>query len=300
LSSNWNSVYSTWQNTSSLELSTRNLVNDNGLNWNSVYSRVCALSSSWSTIYTYDSALNINSTNAVQNSAIAVKIQNIESNLNLLVDPPSYSPPSATLTNFTIPVYEVGQFAVQNIQLNWNQNNAGSATNFSLFRNNIFQNQNANPFNFNVNEIVVQGTTTFKNVVSYNTGPILNNILGNPDTRNRILAGSVETSRSYTGRFIQFYGTVATIPANLRTLPLSSFDDVNTFSIQVNQNNTVLAIPNSKSLILARTQNFQDVTNAFTLSATSVKDANGVDRPYKRYVQTTSVPFNVRIDFTLA
>jgi hypothetical protein len=147
---------------------------------------------------------------------------------------------------------------------------------------------------------VVQGTTTFKNIVSYNTGPILNNILGNPDTRNRILAGSVETSRSYIGRFIQFYGTVATIPANLRTLPLSSFDDVNTLSIQVTENNTVLAIPNSKSLILARTQNFQDVTNAFTLSATSVADANGVSRPYKRYVQTTSVPFNLRIDFTLA
>lgn len=300
LSSNWNSVYSTWQNTSSFELSARNLINLNGLNWNSVFNQVCSLSTNWGGVYTYDAALDVNSTNAVQNSAIAVKIQNIESNLNLLVDPPNYVPPTATLTNFTIPVYEVGEFASQFMQLNWNQNNAGAATNFALFRNNIFQNQNANAFNFNVNEIVVQGTTTFKNVVSYNTGPILNNILGNPDTRGRILAGSVEANRSYIGRFIQFYGTVATIPANLRTLPLSSFDDVNSFSIQVNQNNTVLAIPNNKSLILARTQNFQDVTNAFTLSATSVNDANGVGRPYKRYVQTTSVPFNLRIDFTLA
>ena len=300
LSANWNSVYSTWQNTSSFELSARNLINLNGLNWNSVFNQVCSLSTNWGGVYTYDAALDVNSTNAVQNSAIAVKIQNIESNLNLLVDPPNYISPTATLTNFTIQTYEVGQFAIRTLNLNWNQNNAGSATNFALYRNNIFQNQNANPFNFAVNEIVIQGTTTFKNVVNYNTGPILNNILGNPDIRGRILANSVETSQSYVGRYIQFYGSVATIPTNLRTLALSSFDNINSFSIQVTENNTVLAIPNSKSLILARTQNFQDVTTAFTLSATSVKDANGVDRPYKRYVQTTSVPFNLRIDFTLA
>jgi hypothetical protein len=299
LSSNWNSVYSNWQNTSGFELSARNFINNNGLNWNSVYTQVCSLSTNWSAVYTYDNTLNINSTNAVQNSAITQRIQNIESNLNLLVDPPNYIPPTATLTNFNIPTYEVGQFAVRTLSLNWIQNDAGSATNFQLYRNNFFQTQASNPFNFNVNEIVVAGTTTFKNVVSYNTGPILNNVLGNPDTRGRILAGSVETSQSYVGRYVQFYGTVATIPTNLRTLPLSSFDNVNSFSIQVTQNNTVLAIPNSKSLILARTENFQNVTSAFTLSATSVKDANGVDRPYKRYVQTTSVPFNVRIDFTL-
>jgi hypothetical protein len=300
LSSNWNSVYSTWQGASGFELSARNFINNNGLNWNSVYSQVCSLSTNWSAVYTYDNFLSLNSTNAVQNSAITQRIQNIESNLNLLVDPPNYIPPTASLTNFNIQTYEVGQFAVRTLNLNWNQNNAGSATIFQLFRNNIFQNQASVPFSFNVNEIVVEGTTTFKNVVSYNTGPILNNILGNPDTRNRILAGSVETTQSYVGRYIQFYGTVAAIPTNLRTLPLSSFDNVNTFSIQVTENNTVLAIPNSKSLILARTQNFQDVTNAFTLSATSVADANGVSRPYKRYVQTTSVPFNLRIDFTLA
>jgi hypothetical protein len=301
LSSNWNSVYSTWQSTSGFELSARNLININGLNWNSVYSSVCALSSSWSTISIYDSALNLSSTNAVQNSAIAFKIQNIENNLNLLVPAPTgYLPPTASLTNFNTTNYEVGQVIVQNLNLNWNQNLAGSAISFTLYRNNILQAQLPASFVYPLNEVVELGTTTFKNVVSYNNGPILNNILGNPDSRGRILADSVETSRSYTGRYIQFYGSVAIIPINLRTLPLSSFDNVNSFSIQVTENNTVLTIPDNKSLILARTENFQNVTSAFTLSATSVKDASGVDRPYKRYVQTTSVPFNLRIDFTLA
>ena len=82
-------------------------------------------------------------------------------------------------------------------------------------------------------------------------------------------------------------------------MQLSSFDNINNFSIQVTANNTVLAIPQNKNLFLARTQNFEDVTGSFALSSTSIADAAGIQRQYKRYVLTTSVPFNLRIDFTL-
>jgi len=313
LSTNWSSVYSYWNPLTANTSNVVSFVNTNSgnislvlakttttsANWDSAYSQLCSLSSNWN--LPYDSTLNITSTNAVQNSAIAVKIQSIENGLNILVPAPTYISPQATLTIFSAPAqtYEVGSSVNQNITLGYTQNDAGSATNFRLERNNFFIAQQSTPFSFNVSEIVVLGTTTYKNTVTYVDGPTKNNILSLPDNRGRILAGTVFLNRNYIGRYIQFYGSVPSVPVNLRTLPLSSFDNVNTFSIQANQNNTVLAIPNTKTLSLARTENFQNVTNDFVMTNLSVNDGNGVPVSYKRYVLTTSVPFNVRIDFTL-
>ena len=311
LSTNWSSVYSYWNpltaNTSSsvtfvntnsaniLNVNTK--VNNTSGNWDSAYSQLCALSSKWN--LPYDTALNINSTNAVENSAIAVKIQSLENGLNVLVPQPIYNQPVATLTNFNTVVYEVGETVVQTITLGFTQNDAGSPQLYRLERNSFFIGQQTFPFSYNVNEIVVQGTINFQNTVTYNEGPTKNNLLGLPDTRGKILAGSTSTIRSYTGRFRQFFGSVSSVPTNLRTLTGNNFDDVNTFSFYAYQLNNVLAIPATKSLQSAVTQNNETVTGNFALSSVFVNDANGVPVSYKRYVQTTNVPFNVNITFTL-
>ena len=311
LSTNWSSVYSYWNpltantrdsvsfvNTNSANiLNVNTKVNNTSGNWDSVYSQLCALSSKWNT--PYDTALNINSTNAVENSAIAVKIQSLENGLNVLVPQPIYNQPVATLTNFNNVVYEVGETVVQTITLGFTQNDAGSPQLYRLERNNFFIGQQTFPFSYNVNEIVVQGTINFQNTVTYNEGPTKNNLLGLPDTRGKILAGSTSTIRSYTGRFRQFFGSVSSVPTNLRTLTGNNFDDVNTFSFYAHQLNNVLAIPATKSLQSAVTQNNETVTGNFALSSVFVNNANGVPVSYKRYVQTTNVPFNVNITFTL-
>lgn len=312
LSTNWSSIYSYWNpitaNTSSavsfVNTNSANIINVNtkvnntSANWDSGYSQLCALSAKWNT--PYDTALNINSTNAVQNSAIAVKIQSLENGLNILVPAPTYNAPIALLTNFPNSVYEVGATAIQTITLGFTRNNAGSATNYRLERNGFFLGQQTFGFSYNVNEIVVQGTTNYQNTVTYVDGLIENNLLGLPDSRGRILAGSTSTIRSYTGRYRQFFGSVSSVPTNLRTLTGNNFDDVNTFSFYAHQVNNVLAIPASKSLQSAVTQNNETVTSNFALSSVFVNNANGVPVSYKRYVQTTNVPFNVNITFTLS
>lgn len=312
LSTNWSSVYSYWNpltantnnavsfvnNNSSNIVNVNTKVNTTSANWDSTYSQLCSLSAKWN--IPYDTALNVNSTNAVENSAIAVKIQSLENGLNILVPAPTYNAPIATLTNFTIPVYEVGATATQTITLGFTQNDAGSATTYRLERNGFFLGQQTFGFSYNVNEIVVQGTTNYQNTVTYVDGPTKNNLLGLPDNRGRILAGNTSTTRSYVGRFRQFFASVADVPTNLRTLTGNNFDDINTFSFYAHQVNNVLAIPATKSLQSAITQNNETVTGNFALSGVFVNNANGVPVSYKRYVQTTNVPFNVNITFTLS
>ena len=310
-SANWSSVYSYWNpltantsnavsfvNTNSANiLNVNTKVNNTSGNWDSTYSQLCALSSKWN--LPYDTALNINSTNAVENSAIAVKIQSLENGLNILVPAPTYNSPIALLTNFPNSVYEVGSTVNQTITLGFTQNDAGSATAYRLERNGFFLGQQTFGFSYNVNEIVVQGTTNYQNIVTYVDGPTKNNLLGLPDNRGRILAGNTSTARSYTGRFLQFFGSVSAVPTNLRTLTGNNFDDVNTFSFYAHQLNNILTIPATKSLQSAVTQNNETVTGNFALSSVFVNNANGVPVSYKRYVQTTNVPFNVNITFTL-
>jgi hypothetical protein len=312
-SANWSSVYSYWNPLTANTRDSVSFVNTNSgnislvltktttssANWDSTYTTLCTLSSKWN--LPYDTTLNINSTNAVENSAVAVKIQSIENSINLLVPAPTYNSPQAGLTVFSAPAqtYEVGSTINQIITLSYTQNDAGSATNYRLERNNFFIGQQTFPFSFNVNEIVVQGTTTYKNTITYVTGPIKNNILGVPDSRGRILAGTTFIDRQYFGRYRQFFGSVSSIPTNLRTLTGNNFDDVNNFTFYAHQLNNILAIPATKSLQSAVTQNNETVTGNFALSSVFVNNANGVPVSYKRYVQTTNVPFNVNITFTL-
>ena len=313
-SANWSSVYSYWNPLTANTSNAVSFVNTNSgnislvltktttssANWDSTYTTLCTLSSKWN--LPYDTTLNVNSTNAVENSAVAVKIQSIENSINLLVPAPVYTSPQAGLTIFSAPAqtYEVGSTVNQTITLSYTQNDAGSATNYRLERNNFFIGQQTFPFSYIVNEIVVQGTTTYKNIVTYVTGPIKNNILGVPDSRGRILAGTTFIDRQYFGRYRQFFGSVSSIPTNLRTLTGNNFDDVNNFTFYAHQVNNVLAIPVSKSLQSAVTQNNETVTGNFALSGVFVNDANGVPVSYKRYIQTTNVPFNVNITFTLS
>jgi len=249
-----------------------------------------------------DTQLNATSTNGVQNSAIAVRIQNIENSLNLVSPPPTYNAPIATLSNFSPSILEVGETINQNLNINWSQNDAGPVVTpfFVLNRSGSLAAQNSVPFNFSVNEVTTLGTVTFRNTVTFSDGPIKNNILGLPDTRGRILSGSVFTERSYSARYKVFFGSVTSVPTNLRTLTGVNWDTVNSFSFFAHNTNNVIVIPFNKQLVSVITSNFETITNNFALSSTTVPNGGGVPVSYNRYVQTTVVPFDLRLDVVLA
>jgi len=192
------------------------------------------------------------------------------------------------------------------ITLNWTQGTAGSAIYFRLLRNNVQVNQQNTSWSYSLNENATSNTTTFTNVVSYNTGSILNNTLGLPDDRGRILTGSKSTSRSFIGYYRRFYGAVATLPSNLRNLPANSLDTDNivlqppsktTPAFYAGENIQCIAIPATKSLLTVITEANENITANFTsnVSAVHIRDANNNPIAYKLYRNTTITPLNLNI-----
>lgn len=219
--------------------------------------------------------------------------------LSGLAPAPSYVAPVAELTPFNATQCEVGQTIAQNLTRGWLQYNAGNLTSSVIAKNGTtVQTITALPTIFSINETAALGTTTYRHTVNYQTGPVLNNSLGYPDTRGRILSGSVFVERSYTGFYGYFYGSVSTIPGNLRTLPLSSLGTGNTIpGFFVGQNNIVIAIPSTKTLqsvVVSETN--ENITASFVVTNVTLNDAGGVARNYKQCVATTVVPLNANLN----
>ena len=273
--------------------------------WNDAFDKTTFLSnnsSKYILLSSVDTQLNINSTNVVQNSAVAKKIQDIENSLNILVDPPTYIQPSATLTSLTTQV-EIGTTVNQNITLNWTQGNAGAAQYFRLLRNNVQVQQQSASWIYNVSEAATANTTTFTNVVSYAQGPILNNALGLPDARGRIATGSKSTNSSFTGYYRIFYGAVDVLPTNLRNLPKNNhFVTTNAGTTvtmnagefgTIDKNIIAIAMPSNRNLSEVITNANETITNNFTVSSVFIPDAAGTPVSYKLYRNTTIVPLNI-------
>jgi hypothetical protein len=245
-----------------------------------------------------DSSLNLTSTNAIMNSAVTAGFQ-------LLVPAPSYTIPSASITNISTPAVEVGTNISQALTLNWSQPDAGALIGAALRRNNsTIQTYTTLSQTYNVSEAATLTTTTYQLSVSFNTGLVKNNILGFPDSRNQILAGSIlSNTTSHTGYYRRWIGSHPTFlshPNQVRTLSLtSSLDTNNTLASQaspiyINNKFIFIAIPNTKSLTTVVTETNE--TLQFNLSSiVQIQDAGGVNQPYKLYYLETALPLNANL-----
>lgn len=251
-----------------------------------------------------DNVLSMSSTNTVQNSTIAFAISSINANLLLISPQPTYSVPVATLTNFSATTLEIGTTVSQGLVLDFTQNDAGAATLFEIFRNNVSLQSQTLPFTRFVNEQAALGITTYRNTVTYNQGPIKNNVLGIPDPRGRIAAGSVFTERSYSGFFRRWIGSTTTFPNspnNVRTLSLSTSLDTNnvmasqTSPIYISERIILIAIPDNRVLTSVITEGNETLTNQFSLSSVSIQDIGGTNRAYKLYYLQTALPLNAKL-----
>ena len=267
----------------------------------SVYTTVSSNSATWlgggvGANEGFDSSLSLTSTKTIQNSAVTTA-------LNLLAPAPTYVAPTASMINFPSGDHEVGTSLSSGVGLNWTQNDAGSLVSGVIRKNGVIQGSSFSslPQLYGLTDTVTLATTTYQLSAYHNQGLLKNNVLNIPDSRGRISAGSVTTSQSYTGYYRYFYGSVAAVPTNLRTLPSNMLATTNTIpSFTVTQNNIVIAVPNTKVLQSVITETLENITSNFALSATSVLDAGGTARNYNRYVATTVTPLNIPISITLA
>jgi len=250
-------------------------------------------------ISSIDSQLSLTSTNAIMNSAVTAGFQ-------LLVPAPSYTIPSASITNISTPTVEVGTNISQTLTLNWSQPDAGALVGAALRKNNsTIQTYITLSQTYNVNETATLTTTTYQLSVSYNTGLIKNNILGFADSRGQILAGSVQSSpTSFTGYYRRWVGShtgFVSTANQIRTLGLTTdLDTDNTLAtstspVYIDKKFILIAIPDSRTLAAVVTDINEVLTTQFSMSSVHIKDAGNVDQPYKLYYLETAVPLNANL-----
>jgi hypothetical protein len=235
------------------------------------------------------------STNTVTNSAVTAALQ-------LLVPPPTYISPTASLTNFSPNTFEIGENVNRTLTVNWTPNDAGSLQNWQLNKNGtLIANGGPLPNNYTVGEPAVLGTTTYQLSVNFGTGVLKNNILGFPDNRGQIQASSVLSSpQSYSGFYRRWAGSHPTFlsnPNDVRTLSLTTTLDQNTqlAPVYINNKFILIAIPNTRVLTTVITEANENLTSQFNLSSVQIQDAGGTDRAYKLYYLETALPLNANL-----
>ncbi len=250
---------------------------------------------------TVDTELNTGSTNPVQNQAIATVINQI---LDVIAVPPTYTPPTVSITNVTQTVERGTTLSSFAVNTTFVQNDAGAVSGYELCRNgsNYSYNQNNS-----VTESNITSAVSFVGKASYADGVTKNNNIGIPDPTGKILAGTISSAaRIITPMLKQFWGggAAATTSAQVRALTGainggSNFSNVNGFSVFIGSTVFVIAIPATKTLSSAITSANEQIVGNFVLNTFNVDDAGGNPNSYGVYTLTNALSPNLTTAITL-
>lgn len=239
-----------------------------------------------------DDAFDVTSENGLQNKVIS----------QALAGGANYAQPSASLTNVS-QVVEVGTVLPSvNLNVGFNQNDAGAATGYRIEQDGQVI---ANSAAHTVTDLEIPlGSIQFRGFVDHEAGPVKENDLGIEDTAGQIQAGTVQTPvRTITGKLKIFFASAASIPSNsaeVRNLANNVYADQNTISFLASAVNNILVYHESKNLQSVTTANNETLTGNFTTQTISVADAKGILRNYKISYQTSALPLNVVLTATFS
>jgi len=137
-------------------------------------------------------------TDVVANDSIG----DLQDAINMLATPPTYTPPTASITNVT-GTYEVGSSQLIDITQTFNQNNAGAKISETITKDAATV---STTDTYSETLVVPPGTTTYAGTVTYGQGACLDNNIGIEDCTGRIEAGTVNSApRTVTGIYPVFY-----------------------------------------------------------------------------------------------
>lgn len=223
------------------------------------------------------------------------------------VIPPTYTAPTVSLSGSGTLSVESGTLISATLTPTFNQNDAGLANNYELFRqavsifiNGVAAPHGATPFNIGDENII------FNAELDYDIGPVKNDNTGTPDPTGQILAGQVTSNNvTYRGQRKLFYGIDGDI-VNIRTNPLNYLNPSNGTSraFSGSGNTVVFAYPDTlrdmtgASLVSA---GFTfDILSQFTRVADQLVDDANAGNPitYKVFEYAPAGPFTAG-DFTL-
>jgi hypothetical protein len=128
-------------------------------------------------------------------------IGSIYNYINQLATPPTYVPPTSSISNITA-TYEVGSQQGINIVQTFSQNNGGAKISETITKNNSVV---TTASIFSENLTVPLGNTIYAGTVNYGQGACLSNNIGIEDCTGRIEAGTtISPSRTITGIYPVF------------------------------------------------------------------------------------------------
>lgn len=244
-----------------------------------------------------DSALSLTSINPVQNKVIAA----------LHLEPAEYEAPTASITNVSQDVENGTTIEEINLQVNFNQNDAGAATGYEIIQVvNPGNNQTiiANSSTATIEDLVIPlGNVIIGGVVYHAQGPVKQNNLGEDDPTGQIQAGSIfSQTRIITGTQRSFFGSVASTPVNsaqARALTKIKSSE-NSFIFLASEVNNSIVVPQGKNLVSVISSNNETLTNQFTSQAITVNDAGGNPQNYTVFNLETAQPLGVALQVTLS
>jgi hypothetical protein len=225
------------------------------------------------------------------------EIENLLNMLNMLVQPPVYVMPTASLNDLTRTI-EMGSNFNDLITINFNKNDAGDPTAYQVLFNGA---QVSTAQSDDVFQAKVESSITIQGKVTYSEGDIKKNIIGVDSPDGRITAGEVLTNPHYiTPRLKIFYGAYSSdvIPENaIRNL---SFVWDNASEINLSTGTThkhfFVFLP-----YLLTVQKVTDVNNAGAnitskyefISSINIPDGGNTLRSYSMYRMSIEVVYNV-------
>jgi hypothetical protein len=135
---------------------------------------------------------------------VATERDRIDAILDVIREPAVYTQPTVSITNVSQYVEKGSSLTNLNVNILFTQNDAGSATGYSLSLNNVVISTNQNN-TIDINNIT--SNKALKGAVTYNQGAVKNDNLGLPDPSGQIPASTKESStRTITPTFKNFLG----------------------------------------------------------------------------------------------
>lgn len=196
--------------------------------------------------------------------------------LSIIDTPPTYTKPTLSI-GFNTSTLEHNKQSSVVITPTFKQNDAGSVTNYTLYRGSeeIFNGESASSFTDTVT-MRHNTSTSYNATVSYGDGSIKNTLLGVPYPNTSIKAGSVSSTGTIKAYALSYYGVIdaSTITEN----------DISSLSSRLGTNKSF-----THTVSLTRQRIVYMYPQSFG-TLTSIKDANNFD--YINSYTRTSLTYN--------
>jgi Ubiquitin-like domain len=211
---------------------------------------------------------------------------------------PTYNAPSVSISSDKTASYEIGaDIGTVTLSSSFNQNNGGTATGTTYFKNGGSLGAGVRTNNHGVLSTSISYSVT----VTYGAGTVvLNDNLGNPDATGQIAAGSTSSSLTISPYANKYFGTSASNSIDDATLraginEVASGKAKSNFNVAITGGTKYIfyAYPASLGAISSISVEGFGSLDAFTLTTRNVTNASGHTQSYNIYISNNSFASDV-------